>query len=451
MVRKQLQKLLVFCFALNALQASGQTTLDEYIRQALDSNAVLKQHAVNYEQALISLRTAKSNYLPSVNFSGTYTTAKGGRYAALPLGQLMNPVYSTLNQLTGSTAFPQIDDEQINFLPTNYYDAYIRTAVPVLNLDIRSNKQIREQQALISELELSIYARELVKDVKVAYFNYQAGKEMIEVYKSNLALLKKNVDYNQALMREGKGLKASLLRSESEVMKMEATISSAENDLSNARAYFNFLLNRSLDAEIEIAEAGKAEAALNSESSGREELKVLKQAMTVQQTVLTMHERFWVPKVNAFLDLGSQGTDWEVSSKSAYYMVGISTSIPIYNGSRNKQQIRQTELNLEKAELQLANTEQQLDLAVEMASRKVRTALQNWQSSQNQLETAQAYFELVSGSNREGLTNQLEFLDASEQLTQAGIFVTIQYQQYLVALAELERANASYPLQLNTK
>ena len=449
MREKQFKKLVLFSLMLVALPVSGQTTLDGYIRQALDSNAVLKQRSVNYEQAQIALQTAKSNYLPSVNFSGNYTTAQGGRYAALPLGQLMNPVYSTLNQLTGFSSFPQIADEQINFLPTNYYDAYVRTAVPILNLDIRSNKQIKEQQVTISELELNIYARELVKDVKVAYFNYQAALSSVDVYRSNLVLLQKNVSYNEALIREGKGLKASLLRSQSEVMKVEAAIASAENNLLNAQAYFNFLLNRPLDSPIEAVEESTPQTPIKTGAESREELKLLQQAMTVQQTVLTMNERFWVPKINAFLDLGSQGINWEVSDKSAYYMFGISTSIPIYNGSRNKQQIRQTQLELTETELKLSNTEQQLDLAAQMAFRTVQTNLKNWEAAQKQLETAQAYFDLVSGANREGLTDQLEFLDASEQLAQAGIFVTIQYQQYLVALAELERANAGYPLNLN--
>jgi len=449
MWNKSIKNGLLLCFIAIAVPSSGQTILDGYVRQALDSNAVLKQRSVNYQQAQLALKTAKSNYLPSVNFNGNYTTAQGGRYTALPLGQLMNPVYSTLNQLTGSSAFPQISDEQINFLPTNYYDAYIRTSVPVLNLDIRSNKQIREQQMVISELEMTVYARELVKDVKVAYFNYQAALKSVEVYRSNLVLLQKNVDYNEALMREGKGLRASLLRSQSEVMKAEAAIASAGNNFVNAQAYFNFLLNRPLDSAIETGETEQPAAVVKTDAQSREELKLLEQAINVQHTVLTMNERFWVPKINAFLDLGSQGTNWEVSDKSAYYMFGITTSIPIYNGSRNKQQIRQTKLELIETELKLSNTEQQLDLALQMAFRSVQTARKNWESAQLQLETAQAYFDLVSGANREGLTNQLEFLDASGQLTQAGIFVTIQYQQYLVALAELERANAGYPLHLN--
>lgn len=445
--RKQI--LLLICFSAAVLAAESQTTLDGYVRQALDSNMVLRQRAVNYEQAQIALKTAKSNYLPSVNFSGNYITAQGGRYVELPLGQMLNPVYSTLNQLTGSAAFPQTSDAQINFLPTNYYDVYVRTAVPLLNLDIRSNKQIKEQQVLISELELAIYARELVKDVKVAFFNYQAAQRSVDVYRSNLVLLQKNVSYNEALIREGKGLRASLLRAQSEVMKTEADIASAENNVQNARAYFNFLLNRPLDMPIEDIELTEIQPVSGTGAHAREELKLLQQALSVQRTVLQMNQLYWVPKINAFVDLGSQGTDWEVSDKSAYYMFGVSTSIPIYNGSRNKQQIRQTQLELTETELQFANTEQQLDLALQTAARAVQTAKRNWEAAQKQQETAQAYFDLISGANREGLTNQLEFLDASEQLTQAGIFVTIQYQQYLVALAELERASAGYPLNLN--
>ena len=41
-------------------------------------------------------------------------------------------------------------------------------------------------------------------------------------------------------------------------------------------------------------------------------------------------------------------------------MFGVSASIPIYNGSRNQQQIKQTKSELENARLQLNQVEQQL-------------------------------------------------------------------------------------------
>lgn len=426
----------------------SQGTLEKYIRQGLDSNLVLKQRSIQLEKALLALNTAKSNFLPSVNFNASYTTAEGGRYADLPVGDMLNPVYSTLNQMTGTNAFPQIQNQQINFLPTNFYDTYIRTSVPLLNTDIYANKRIQEQKVELSSLDMQVYARELVKNIKVAYYNVIMASKSVTVYETNKKILEQNVELNEALIKQGKGLKVNLLKAQTELMKMNSSISTAKNQLKNAQAYFNFLINKPLDSEIVLEETSESNLQLEVKEE-REEIRLINQSIEVQESVLKMNQNYWVPKINAFLDLGSQGTNWEVSRKSAYYMFGISASIPIYNGSRNQQQIKQTKYELENAKLQLNQVSQQLELQRTQSLRNVVNARENWETAKIQLETSKEYFALVSGANREGLTNQLEFIDASNQVTNAELFVLIQYQNYLSSLAELERAAATYPLKFN--
>ncbi len=426
----------------------SQGALENYIRQGLDSNLVLKQRSVQLEKALLTLNTAKSNFLPSVNFNASYTSAEGGRYSELPVGDMLNPVYSTLNQMTGTNAFPQIKNEQINFLPNNFYDTYIRTSVPLLNMDIYANKRIQEQKVVLSSLDMQVYARELVKNIKVAYYNVIVASKSVEVYESNKKILEQNVALNEALIKQGKGLKVTLVKAQTELMKMNTSVSTAKNQLKNAQAYFNFLINKPLDSEIILEETAAVNPQLDA-TEKREEIQLINQSIEVQESVLKMNKNYWVPKINAFLDLGSQGTNWEVSRKSAYYMFGVSASIPIYNGSRNQQQIKQTKYELENARLQLDQVEQQLELQRTQALRNVLNAQENWETAKIQLEASKEYFALVSGANREGLTNQLEFIDASNQVTSAELFVLIQYQNYLSSLAELERAAATYPLKFN--
>lgn len=426
----------------------SQGALDAYILQGLDSNLVLKQRSIQLEKALLTLSTAKSNFLPSVNFNASYTTAQGGRYSELPVGDMLNPVYSTLNQMTGTNAFPQIENQQINFLPTNFYDTYIRTSVPLLNMDIIANKRIQQQKVELSSLDMQVYARELVKNIKVAYYNVIMASKAVSVYESNQKVLEQNVALNEALMKQGKGLKVTLVKAQTELMKVNTSISTAKNQLKNAQAYFNFLINKPLDSEIVLEEALAVNVSLEAKEE-REELQLINQSIEVQESVLKMNKNFWVPKVHAFLDLGSQGENWEVSRKSTYYMFGVSASIPIYNGSRNQQQIRQTKYELESTRLQLDQAAQQLELQRTQALRNVINAQENWETAKIQFEASKEYFALVSGANREGLTNQLEFIDASNQVINAELFVLIQYQNYLSSLAELERAAATYPLKFN--
>jgi outer membrane protein len=446
---KQLKLIFFSIVGLIVVSTKGhsQGKLDGYIAEGLSNNSVLQQKQIDVEKAMIALRIAKSNFLPTVNFSGTFSTAKGGRYSDLPVGDLLNPVYATLNQLTNSSSFPQIENQQINFLPHNYYDAYVRTAVPLVNTDIIYNKRIEEQKTVLTQLDLNLYARQLVNDIKVAYFNYQSSVQAIEIYKKALATLDKNIALNEALIKNGKGLNIHLMRAKSEWEATNAQLIQAENQQRNAQSYFNFLLNKDLASPIEN-ELVVADATTTAvDVSKREEINLLEQSKTIQQTVLRMNELFWVPRLNAFLDLGSQGVDWEVSSKSAYYMVGISLSIPIFNGTRNTQKVKLSEWNLKQTDLSIQQTTQQLSLSVQLALNALSTATANYESSLKQLAAAQEYFNLIEDAQKQGVASEIEFIDAANQLTQAELQVSLLQQQINSAVANLERETATYPIE----
>src|SRR5690349_13812800 len=93
-----------------AVIVKAQNALEAYVQEGLTNNLVIQQKNISLEQAQTALSIAKSNFLPSVNLLADYTSGKGGRNISLPIGDLLNPVYSSLNQLTQSDGFPQIEN-----------------------------------------------------------------------------------------------------------------------------------------------------------------------------------------------------------------------------------------------------------------------------------------------------------------------------------------------------
>jgi len=143
-----------------------QEVLDGYIQEALANNLVLKQKNVSIEQSLLALQQARSLYLPTSWLEGQYTLAQGGREINIPVGDLLNPVYSTLNQLTGTSKFPQSENVSEQFLPNNFYDVRLKTTVPVYNPELKYNKSIHEKKVTMQETDVKIYKRELVREIK---------------------------------------------------------------------------------------------------------------------------------------------------------------------------------------------------------------------------------------------------------------------------------------------
>jgi outer membrane protein len=87
----------------------GQSqVLEAYIQEGLKSNLQLKQEQLNYERSVENLDGSRALFMPQISAVANYTIAGGGRKISFPVGDLLNPVYSTLNQLTGSNSFPQI-------------------------------------------------------------------------------------------------------------------------------------------------------------------------------------------------------------------------------------------------------------------------------------------------------------------------------------------------------
>lgn len=445
----------VLCWCLLLFQPvlKAQDVLNGYIQEGLARNLVLQQKNVSLDKAELALKTAKSMYLPSIGFEGGYQTATGGRQIPLPIGDMLNPVYSTLNTLTNSSVFPQIANQTIAFLPKDFYDAKIRTSVPVLNIDIGFNKKLSEQKVKLQTFELDAYRRALIKDIKTAYFNYLKSLQAIQIYESAVAFAIEGKRVNEKLVANGKGLPAYVLRANSEIASGKAELLKAQQQTVNARLYFNVLLNRDAEAKIDtvydVSKTLSAATLLAKETSvqsGREELKSLDQMVRVSETLVEMNKRYAVPKLNAFVDVGSQAEHWKFNDQSRYYMAGLQLSIPIYAGGRNQQKIRQASLDLQDATLNQQYMKQQLDLSSRVALNDLKSAFGTYQSAQEQFVAAAAYKRLIERGYNAGSNTYIETIDARNQYTSSSLALSISKYNVLQAVAALELETASFQL-----
>jgi outer membrane protein len=361
---------------------------------------------------------------------------------------LLNPVYTSLNQMTQSDAFTHVENVEQNFFPKDFYDARIRASIPLVNTDLHINRTIQGQQVMTKQYEVEVYKRELVQDIKTAYYNQVAAEEAVKIYESALSLVDKNVEVNESLLRNGKSLPANLLRSKSEAERVKAELNSARNKVSNSQKYFNFLLNRDLDTEIHIEFSPENFPVmidtLSLEVNGREELNMLKTVREINESSLRMSRLSRLPKVNAFMDLGTQAQSWRYNDQSRYYLVGVQLSLPIFQGFRNDLTIRHNKLEIQKSQQNLANTEKKLELAVSSARNDLHTTVQNYYAAQEQLKSAKSYFHLVEKGYKEGVNTLIEFLDARNQLTSSQLQLNLRQLEVLTAQAHVERETASY-------
>jgi outer membrane protein TolC len=444
------------CLFLGIQASVAQTALDTYLAEGLKNNIVMQQKNIGLDKALLSLKIANGMFTPTVGLQGSYTNGVGGRNISIPVGDMLNPVYNTLNKLTDSNQFPQIQNVSQNFFPHNFYDAKLHTTLPIVNSDLLYNKKIRQQQVMLQEFEVDIYKRELIRNIKVAYFGYLSAREAVNIYKSALVRSQEGKRVNESLLSNGKGLAAYILRSQSEIETLNAQITDAENQVHNAQLYFNFLLNRGSEEPIVSEYNSQAELdvvalTLGQEASAqnREELKQVREAASLSQTVLKMNKHFWTPRLNGFVDLGSQQSDWKFNNQSRYSLVGVQLDIPLFAGFTNRNKIGLARLDAQSSELNTTLTSQQLNMSANIARNALETAHQSYRSSLKQLEAAQSYQRLIDKGYREGVNTFIEAVDARNQLTGAQLLVTINQYRVLSANANMERETATYELSKN--
>lgn len=171
----------------------GQQILDQYVQEAIRNNLSIKEKKLLEQKEAFGAKRAGKEGGPEVQFLSSYTLADGGRTIQLPIGDLLNDVYSTLNDLTGTQNFPQVSNQEVELLPNNFYDVRFRITQPILQPEIKYNKLIQQEEVNMAGLMTDQTIRDLVRDVKTAYLTWMRAHDAIDIIDQGALLLKEPI------------------------------------------------------------------------------------------------------------------------------------------------------------------------------------------------------------------------------------------------------------------
>jgi outer membrane protein TolC len=444
----------LFLFMLLSFGALGQSEiLNNYVQEGLKNSQTLKQQNFQLQKAVFALNEAKTLFKPNVNFNTTLSTAAGGRKIEIPVGDLVNPVYTTLNKLTASNSFPQIQNTSEQLVPKDFYDMRVKTTMPLINAELKYNQAIKQEQITMQQAEIQVYKRELVKDIKLAYINYLKATEAIKVYENALKILRESERVNESLIKNGSANPTVLVRTRNEISKINAEFDAARGNQKNAAAYFNFLLNKDFTEKITLDSLGKDGLKSELTEGHREELDKIKTGIDINRQILGLNQSYKKFKIGASLDLGSQGRFAQIAGAdknffvpNAFVLLGVSFDLPVYSFGRNQLKIKQSEMDIASMDVQLQQVRNQLDLQAELAKNSLNSAKEIYESKASQVSTAERYYRDMMRRYKEGNLNFIELLDAQTQITTAQLQQSISLYDVWTKWVELERAKASFQL-----
>jgi outer membrane protein len=434
--------------------------IDEYVRLGLESNLGLRSQTLEVERQLALLDAARGRLFPVLAVDARYSRSEGGRVIDLPLGTLLNPVYSTLNDLLAAEgqppAFAPIADQSIPFLREREQDSRITLRQPLYAPAIPA--AVAAQRSLLegSEFARAAVARRLKRDVTVAYLDWLRASKSVRIVEASETLLAENLRVNDSLFRNGKITQDQVLRARAELLEVQQESREARNLTAQARSFLNFLLNRPLDTPLEPAEVGGEvsratadlvtlrEAALHN----RPEIGESERGVAAARSQVRVERADLKPTLSLGADGGIQGEEYEFGRGRNFSTISLQLNWRFFDGGTNRAQVASARAAARQAEVRRDEVAQSIQLEVQQALDRLTTTSDSLATAGARADAARAGFRIASRKRDEGVISQVEFIDARSALTRAELNLNVTTFELLARQAELDYATAAGTLPL---
>ncbi len=440
---------LFLCFFFGS--AFGQSAiLDAYIQEGLRNNLVLKQQNLDIQKSMEAVRQARALFYPTLSFNASYTLAAGGRQSSLPIGDLLNPVYSTLNQITQTSAFPQVENQVIQFLPNNFQETKLKFAYPLYNSDLKFNRQIKELLVQSKEAQRNAYEQQLRYEITSAYLQYLKALEAEKIWNSAQTVYIELKRFNESLVRNNVATRDIVASADYELSKVDNEIFQLKSNQNTARAYVNFLINKDLQSDVIVdtlllkatAQVYNGPELVQQATQKRQEFAALQAGIDASNTAVKLQAaNKRLPDAFIGGETGFQGFGYNwFNGNQAFVLAQVGVTYDIYDGGLQKSKIQEAKIESQKLRTQYDNTQQQIALQITQSLNDLEAARNGWRSAQNGQYSAEVAYKIIANKYKANQVLLLELLDAQNRVTTSKLQVLLAWNDVLIKEAELRKA-----------
>ena len=451
--------------------AQDAPVLQRLIDEGLASNLALQQREIDLQRSRQVLREVRGGFFPDLTVQARYSRAAGGRTIDLPIGDLVNPAYQTLNDLLaarGETAdFPTVENQEIRFLREREQETALQLRQPLFAPRVWYGAQAQRHQVESEEASVDAFRRELVRDIKIAYYRVRQAERAIAILDTAERLVAENQRTNERLFAANTVTQDAVFRAEAEALDVQQQRAEAQARYDRARRQLNFLVNRPLETPLDTARAPDTElveresaqviqplqAALQPasqsvdssanpalDSERRPELRALTAAADAADDQRRLARSAYLPEVSLAVDGGIQGRSYGFSGDRPFVMASVVLRWNLFDGFADAARTEQAALTAQRLRTQREETALRIRQQVRSAWDDVQVARRSLQTAEARVRAARESFRITNRRAEEGRANQVTFLDARTTLTDAELNLSITRFELLMRLAELEFA-----------
>jgi outer membrane protein len=425
--------ILLLCLLVSAIAHAQQPlTLKDALNFAIENNAAAKKSRLDIDGGKYKTQEVRAQALPQIagNASLTYNPI---------IGQLVVGDQSfQLGRKWNNNAGVQLDQQLFNqTVFTGLKAAKTSESYYSLNSNF-TEEQIIElvannyYQVLVSRQQLNVIDTN-IKNVKVV------EKIIANQYSNGLA---KKIDVDR--------IKVNLTNLETQREQTMNAVVQLENQL-------KFSMGMPVTTPIIVPrdELKKVETlpemADTVNTAGRIEMRLL----NVQKDLYTLQRKAYLAEYYPSLSLTGnisvtgQSDKFDLFSKSgsAFYYnasaIGLALRIPIFNGFATRSRVRQAGVDIMKADEDIRERKNSLNLAYENAKIQLRNNINTIKSQRQNVDLAQEIYNSTQNNYNNGLAALTDLLDTENALTEAQNSYTQALLNYKIAEIQLIKSNGN--------
>jgi outer membrane protein TolC len=425
-----------------ATSAQQQDPLGPLVTEALRTNLGLEAERLAERRAASDVREARGLFFPTLGLQSRYS-----RLGGVPnIGDLINPAYAALNQLTGTNRFPTAID--ITLPPR--HESRVQLVQPLFNAGILANYALARARQDGQRMQLAAAARQLATDVQIAYLQEASARRAAEIYEASLALVQETERVAERLRDAGRATPEAVYRARAERADVEQQLAEArERQLAAARA-LNRILRRPLDSAVAVIPDSAFALPLDITPDGavahalatREELRHVDAGVRTAQAAGRAATAAFLPSVSLAVDYGFQGPDFTFRGSDDFWVASVVVSWNLFNGGRDAARRAAAGYEADRARTLRQDLADRIALEVRTAFEAATVARTAIGTAGARLEAARRTFELVRRRYEEGVASPIEFVDARTAYTNAELNRVVTAYRYAMRWVDLERAAA---------
>jgi outer membrane protein TolC len=420
---------------------SGQSLAD-YQRMGLENNPQLRVAQSGRTVAQSALEEANKGRSLRVDFAPTYTLAAGGRVIAVPVGDLLNPVYGALNAMTGTENFPQIENAEELLNPNNFYDLRMRATYPIINQAIGVNQEIKQLELKIAGHEIERSRQQVVAEIAGAYYDYQRASRAVAIYQEAMNLVRESIRVNRGLLSSGAALPIDVRSAENDSLQLAKDLLNAELATTQAAALLNYLVNQPLDTPVpkETASGDLPLVPSGAEAKVRPELEQLTELGQLNGKLGDLAKARAGAQLNAFADFGLQDFNFNLSGQSPYVLAGLSFNVNLFDGGQTKAKQQLAQTRRQETQARRAAVEQQIALEIFTTRQDLEKRLNEYAALTREVSIRDQQYRDQLKRYRAGTINYIALQTARNELIQSQLQRNITRYQAWKVVADYKRA-----------